>query len=334
MTSAPFVVPPLLLIAVLTVSAVAKIRDPHDTVSVFQKLELPAILVRLRAPLLLPYGELAVAALLLLLPGYSYVAASTLALVLFAAYAVVVGRALRFPYPIMCGCFGQLGLGWITRQTFVRNLVLLAVALITWLDSLRGHGVLQRLTSLGGDAWWLAGLALAVATTTLVVRESRPPTYLAPTAEDDEYHAVPIPYTLLDGPTGPTTVWRLSDAAARLLVFWNPLDDDTAAVAERLPAWQAALAPVQVHLVTRSEWHQAAEVRPDLAEHLLGDPDGETALRLGVHQLPGAVLLGADRLLAGGPVGGLAEIEDLVGAAAEEIQNAAESAAAPADVGQ
>jgi hypothetical protein len=333
-TSAPFVVPPLLLIAVLTVSAVAKIRDPHDTVSVFQKLELPAILVRLRAPLLLPYGELAVAALLLLLPGHSYVAAGTLALLLFAAYAVVVGRALRFPYPIMCGCFGQLGLGWITRQTFVRNLVLLAVALITWLDSLRGHGVLQRLTSLGGDAWWLAGLALAVATTTLVVRESRPPKYLAPTAEDDEYHAVPIPYTLLDGPTGPTTVWRLSDAAARLLVFWNPLDDDTAAVAERLPAWQEALAPVQVHLVTRSEWHQAAEVRPDLAEHLLGDPDGETALRLGVHQLPSAVLLGADRLLAGGPVAGLADIEDLVAAAAEEIQNAAESAAAPADVGQ
>lgn len=330
MPSAPFVVPPLLLIVVLTVSAVAKIRDPRDTASVFEKLVLPRFLVRLRAPLLLPYGELAVAVLLLLLPGYSYVAATTLALLLFAAYAVVVARALRFPYRIMCGCFGRLGLGWITRQTLVRNLMLLAVALITWLDSLRGEGVLQRLTALGDDGWWLAGLALAVVTTTLVVRESRPPASLASADDPDAYNAAPIPYALLDGPAGPTTVWRLSDRAARLLVFWNPLDEDTTEVGERLPSWQAVLGPVEVHLVTRSEWQQAANVRPDLAEHLLGDPDGETALRLGVHQRPGAVLLGTDRLLAGGPATGLEEIEELVAAAAEEIENAAaESPAAP-----
>lgn len=319
--SAPFVVPPLLLIGVLAVSAVAKLRDPRDTASVFDKLELPRFLSRLRAPLLLPYGELAVAVLLLVLPGYSYVAATTGTLLLFAAYAVVVGRALRFPYRIRCGCFGQLGLGWITPQTFVRNLVLLAVALVTWLDSLRGQGLLQRLTALGDQAWWLAGLTLAVVTTTLIVRESGPPAYLAATEDPDAYAALPIPYALLDGPGGPTTVWRLSDRAARLLVFWNPLDEATSTVAERRPAWAAALDPVQVHLVTRSEWHQAAEVRPDLAEHLLGDPDGETALRLGVHQMPGAVLLGTDRLLAGGPSTGLEEIEELVEAAAAEMRS-------------
>src|SRR5262249_53780350 len=48
--SAPFVVPPLLLIAGLLISAVAKLRDPRDTWSVFDKLRLPRFLTTLRAP--------------------------------------------------------------------------------------------------------------------------------------------------------------------------------------------------------------------------------------------------------------------------------------------
>ncbi|MDX6359898.1 MAG: hypothetical protein QOH37_2952, partial [Nocardioidaceae bacterium] len=68
MPSAPFVVPPLLLIVILLVSAVAKLRDPGDTASVFVMLDLPKVLLRLKAPRLLPYGELVAVALLLLLP--------------------------------------------------------------------------------------------------------------------------------------------------------------------------------------------------------------------------------------------------------------------------
>jgi hypothetical protein len=88
--SAPFVVPPLLLVAVLAVSAVAKLRDPRDTRSVFDQLRIPRFLTRLRAPLLLPYGELVVAAGLMVLPGGWYVVAATLALLLFTGYVVVV----------------------------------------------------------------------------------------------------------------------------------------------------------------------------------------------------------------------------------------------------
>ena len=53
----------------------------------------------------------------------------------------------------------------------------------------------------------------------------------------------------------------------------------------------------------------------------LSETTGET----GVHQRrhrPGAVLLGTDRLLAGGPVEGIPAIDDLVEAAAEELQAA------------
>jgi hypothetical protein len=323
--SAPFVVPPLLLIAVLVVSGVAKLRDPGDTQSVFDKLRLPRFLTTLRAPALLPYGELVVAAALLVLPDGWYVVAATLTLLLFAAYVVVVARALTFGYPLLCGCFGQLGLGWITRQTLVRNVVLLAVAVVTFADSWRGEGVLQRLTGLGQDAWWLAGVAVAVLTTALVVREGKPPAYVPPEEYADTYVAQPIPYAVLDGPGGPGSVWSLSDTAARLLVFAD-LDGEAADVLERLPRWSEALAPVEVHVVGRAEWSGLAALHPHVADRLLGDPDGDTALRLRVFEQPGAVLLGTDRLLAGGPVTGLADVDELVEAAAEELRAASAEA--------
>jgi hypothetical protein len=223
----------------------------------------------------------------------------------------------------MCGCFGRLGLGWITTQTVVRNCVLLAVALIAWVDSWRTDGVLQRLTRLGEDAWWLAAVAIAMVTTAFVVKESKLPQHARHGLDDDgQYIARPVPYCLLDGPDGPGTLWSLTDVAARFLVFWNPIDETMTEIAERLGSWKEQLAPVRVHLVTHSEWSQAVEVRPELADELLGDPDGRTQQALGVHTQPGAVLLGADRLLAGGPVSTLEEIEELVEAAAEELRAA------------
>jgi hypothetical protein len=138
----------------------------------------------------------------------------------------------------------------------------------------------------------------------------------------DAYVTRPVPYLLLDGPGGAGSVWQLSDNAARLLVFWDPTETATAAVADRLAGWQQDLAPVRAHLVAPSEWRVAAAVRPDLAEHLLGDPEGQTRQRLGVFDMPGAVIVGTDRLLAGGPAVGVEQIEELVAAAAAEIRAA------------
>jgi len=158
--------------------------------------------------------------------------------------------------------------------------------------------------------------------------ELPPPTEYAsanPGEDDDGYVARRIPYGVLDGPDGPGSLWKLSDAAARLLVFWNPRDEGATAVAARLCVWQDALSPVRVHLVSRTEWAEVRDLWPDLSEDLLGDPDDETRVRLQVLPFPGAVLLGTDRLLAGGPVAGIAEIEELVDAAAAELQAAAQA---------
>jgi hypothetical protein len=310
---------------ILLVSAVAKLRDPGDTASVFVMLDLPKILLRLKAPRLLPYGELLAVAMLLLLPGGLYVVAATVTLLLFLAYLVVVARALTFPYPLVCGCFGELGLGWITRRTLVRNSVLLAIAVVTWVDALRHHGpddgVLQRLEHLGDGWWWLAGVALAVLTTGLVLLEGEPPVALR-AEDDDAYVATPVPYGVVDGPDGPGSLWGLIGTAARFLVFYNPVDELIDDIVARVPSWQEQLGPVRVHLVGPAEWRVLQRHHPELGDLLLGDPDGETRRRLGVTDLPGAVLLGTDRYLAGGPEMGLDDIEELVAAAAEEIQAA------------
>jgi hypothetical protein len=327
--SAPYVIPPLLLIALLVFSAVAKLRARGDTTSVFEQLKLPRALIRLKGPALLPYGELAVAALLLFLPGGWYVVAATLTLLLFLAYVVVVARALTFPYPLMCGCFGELGLGWITRQTLVRNVILLAIAVVTWADAWRGEGVFERLRDLGDGWWWLAGVVVAMVTTALVVHEGRLPVSTRSSLPSDDYLAVPIPYGVLDGPDGPGSVWQLSDTAARLLVFVEPTSEDADELIAHLPAWQELLAPARVHLVARGEWSGLSAARPELGEALLGDPDGRTSLVLRVHEQPGAVLLGTDRYFAGGPAFGLDEIDELVQAAAEQIRESLESLDSP-----
>jgi Methylamine utilisation protein MauE len=315
--SAPYVVPPLLLTATLVVSAVAKLRDPRDASSVFLQLRLPRVLLRLRAPRLLPYGELVLAAFLVVAPGGWYVVAATATLLLFLAYFLVILRAVRLPYPVSCSCFGRLGLGEVTRWTLARNGVLLALALVTWADSWRGAGVAQRLSDLGGGAWWVAGAALAAVAVAFLARVHgrRAPADLDP----DAYRPVPTPDGVLHGPDGSVRMWELSDVAARLLVFCDPVRD--AAIALQAASWADLLAPVRVHVV-------AEQGTADPGEPVWRDPRGELARRLGVAS-PGAVLLGTDRMLAGGPVTGADAIAELVEAVATELHVAGPSAQQP-----
>jgi hypothetical protein len=325
--SAPFVVPPLLLVLLLAVSAVAKVRDPADTAKVFRQLLLPVRLNHWHVPRLLPYGELVLAAALVLAPGRWYLVTATVSLLLFVAYLAVVIRGVRLPYPLTCGCFGRLGLGWITRRTVWRNAWLVVVALVTWVDAWRGDDVLQRLRHLDGSWWWLAMTLLAMIVTGVIVHnetQTEPPLETTDAVEelpDDEYPRLPIPYAVLDGPEGPHSVWQLSDAAARLLVFCDPADPETGSLDERVARWAADLPAVEVHVVGSSSWERLGHDRPTLAGRLLGDADGTLRDRLQV-PTPGAVILGTDRLLAGGPVAGFDEIDELVAEAARLLRTA------------
>ncbi len=327
MPSAPFVVPPLILSLILLASAAAKLRTPSDTAAVFRQLRLPQVLVTTRAPLLLPYGEIALVALLLLAPGTWYLVAATLVLLLFTAYLLVVARALRFPYVVRCGCFGRLGLGEVTRRTLVRNVVLLAIALVTWADAWRRVGVVQRLQDSVDGWWWVGGVLLAVATTALVVWDARAPAYV-PSAgiqlppDPGGYPAMPTPYVVLDGPDGLVSAFELSDTAARMLVFLEPADPAASDLMARLDGWADRLEPVRLHLVADGEWAVLAERYPAHAQRYLGDPSGVVRGRFGIEDR-GAVLLGTDRFLAGGPSVGDEEVEELMEAAIAELHGSA-----------
>jgi hypothetical protein len=324
--SAPFVVPPILLSLVLLVSAIAKIRTPHDTGSVFRQLQLPDVLIKIRAYYLLPYGELVLAAGLLFAPGTWYLVTATLTLLLFAAYFLVIARALRFPYAVRCGCFGRLGLGEVTQRTLIRNLVLLALALVTWIDAWRREGVAQRLSDTTDGWWWAAGILLAVATTSVVVWDAHASPYtptagVVPQVDENGYVTMPTPYLVLDSPDGLVTATDLSRTAARMLVFVEPTDPAAADLMSRIDDWAERLAPVQLHLVADYEWHHLARRYPDQAHRYLGDPAAAVRGRFGVDER-GAVLLGTDGFLAGGPARDDDEIDELMEAAIEQLDAA------------
>ena len=58
---------------------------------------------------------------------------------------------------------------------------------------------------------------------------------------------------------------------------------------------------MRLHVVADDEWHVLAARYPDQARRYLGDPAGTVRGRFGIEDR-GAVLLGTDRFLAGGPV--------------------------------
>ena len=116
---------------------------------------------------------------------------------------------------------------------------------------------------------------------------------------------------MLDGPDGPVTAYHLSDTAARMLVFLQPTDPDAADLLSRLDDWAARLGPVVLHVVVDDDSPDLAARRAERAHRPVGDPSGAARAAFGIEDR-GAVLLGTDRFLAGGPARGDDEVAGLV----------------------
>lgn len=322
MPSAPFVVPAVLLAGVLTLSGLAKVRAPQETADAFVALRLPPVLARLGAARLLPYAELLLAAALLLAPGAAYVLATAVACLLFVAYLVLVARAVRFPEPVSCNCFGRLGLGTVSSATVLRNAVLVAVAALAMTEAFaHGRGVTQRAADFSGSEWaWLAMVCLAALVAVLIGHRPGPATgtahgEFAPDGALD-YLRQPIPFGVLARPDGSTvTLRQLAADRARLLVFLNIGCGPCVRVIEILPAFVAANPEIGVHPVLHSA--TPAQSIPAWSDHLL-DTDGIVAAMFEVPS-PAAVLLGADGLLAGGPVIGEQDVREFFDDIAAEL---------------
>lgn len=329
MLDGPLLLPPLLLAILLVISGVAKVRAPAEVASAFAQLRLPAAISGHGVRTLFPWAEIALAVLLLVLPGPWSLVVAVGAALLMVVYLVIIVRALGFGYPITCGCFGRLGLGEVTRRTAVRNALLVALALLGAWSATSERSVVARLVDASGSTWvWLALLALTVAIVVVTFdgTSSAPADaedVPAPSDEElEDYLRQPIPYGLLQGPSGaPMPLHELSSQSAHLLVFVSPGCGACAQVIPKVKEWDDQLPPVTVRAVVTLPLNALGQSADDLDGVVLHDPQGAVARTFAVGN-PGAVLLGMDGMLAGGPVRGSAAVERLVADIRAELEDA------------
>lgn len=146
-------------------------------------------------------------------------------------------------------------------------------------------------------------------------------------AEEDEldYLRTPIPPGLLRDADGQLVPLRSFTAGRAVLLIWvNPGCGACERILTALPAWRERLGPlVAVHMVLPRPLESIAQ--PDL-ERLgpgpMEDVHSTLAETLSMRGTPTAVLLGADGMLAGGPVAGGGEVSDFVEEIIEQLDAA------------
>lgn len=326
---------PLVVAVVLATSAVAKLRDPASVEQGFTQLRVPAALDRPWLRRLVPWLELGLAVALVALPSPLAPLASGGALVLFLVYTVLIVRAWRAHGGASCACFGGLTSGRVTGWTVVRNLILVGASLVAVADALGAAPVVVRLLAPDVLAWAL-GVAVVAVLVFTVVHEAPADEPAAPAAsmadvevdEEDEYVRLPIPYSRLTTPTGQKVTLRdLPRGRAQLLVLVSFGCGSCGPVIEALPRWRQEMPEVGVRPVVVSG--DQVERLGDLADDALVDDEQAMQVfgRLGT---PSAVLLGADGLIAGGPVVGTADVTDLAEGMLEQLAEARGAAQAAA----
>lgn len=320
---------PLLVAGVLLVSGIAKLRHPGSGREGFESLQVPPLLSAPWMMAALPYAEIALALGLLLTQGWVLVGIAGLAALLCAGYWVLIARAVFERREVSCNCFGQLTKGTVGPWTLARNSALLVVALLALLDAsaLREVAIMRIAALSPAQAWWFAG---AVVTATLVVLVTYAPTTAAPSAPavaasgDDEtagteYVRRPIPQvSLTDAEGNLIPVRGLTRERAVVLVWLSFTCGACDEVMTRLPSWAERIPQIEFRPVA-SDMAMLAKRIPQLSAMGLSDPGANVQAVFGESSVPMAVVLGADGLLAGGPVTGLEAISEIVNEIAERF---------------
>lgn len=302
------VLAPAIVAVVLVAGAVGKLRTPDASAEAFRDLRVPAVLSGRLVVAVLPWAELLLAAGLLLAGGPLGVAVTVAAALLLTAYLVLVARALGFDDDVECACFGAFAPGRITRRTVLRNAWLVVLALAALVLATQGSSPVQRVADGSAPWWWLVGAAAAAWTVALVLGwgGDGAPARSAPedlTVEEGDYLRVrtpALPVTLGDGTA--TTLRRLSETRPQLLVYVSEGCGSCVEVIDAVPTWREQLPQLDVRVIVHVDPQSSALTSRDepLSVH---DTEGLVYETFDL-RTPSAVLLGADGLLAGGPVVG------------------------------
>nr|NLI50367.1 hypothetical protein [Propionibacterium sp.] len=331
---------PMLLAAVLVASGVAKLRDPGSGRAAFDALRVPPALAQPWIVAAVPYAELALAVGLLLTQGWVLLGVTLATVGLFAAYWILIARAVAAGGEVSCNCFGAAASGRVSRWTLLRNSLLLLVAVLAVVDATMIRDVvLARIGALDAEAaWWLVGAVVSAAVVGLVLHEpaGRTPAAVAPAAgnasdaqasqapatPDEPYERRPIPdVTLVDGTGERVSLRDLPRDRAVFLIWLSFTCAACADVFEQLPGWAARVPHLEFRPVV-GHLPQLADRVPALAASGLEDPGAYVQAVLGQTAVPMGVLLGTDGLLAGGPFLGLSELAEVVDELAERFAEA------------
>ena len=166
-STVPLVLCTALVALTLLISGIAKAKDPQSTVTGIENLGLQKIAPARAVSLILPWFEIALAAVLLLSPvRLPAVIASGLALVLMIFYTVVIARALATGRTAGCNCFGSESNVPVSRYTLIRNIALTIAGILTVVASfVGGKALVYELVGLNGSGrLWAVGAGLIALT--------------------------------------------------------------------------------------------------------------------------------------------------------------------------
>lgn len=345
---------PILLSLTLLVSGLAKLGERRATEDAMVSLRIPAPGLHRTAASVLPVAEivLALALWIPVVPLQVLVACLIAALIL--VYLVVIARALTFEEKVECSCFGSLASPTVSRATLGRNIILTLCALVTVVAAAAG-----LLTAVLVQApLTLVGLGLALVLTVLLTvltlggsepepapaaAPARPAgtgagsdaaeVVAAPGEEVDEdglldYERTEIPAAVLQKADGSlTTLRKLTYRRAALLLFVTDGCGPCVRVLGQGERWRREIGElIDVRYVfSRPADHLLPGTAELAGESVLHDLQFIARDALGGVSSPSAVLLGADGLLAGGPVTGGDAVIEFVDEIVEQIAEAREA---------
>lgn len=324
MPDALVVVVPALLAGVLVLSGVGKLGD-RDRLTGWRDLGVPEALQRPALAVAHPCVEIVLAAAVVLTGGVARVVASALMLALMLAYAALVAVALRRPGPVECSCFGARRSAPVTLMTLWRNVWLSLLAVTGLATAVLDGRPAWSVVAASGAWWWVFGVASAAVTAVLVLPGS-PATATAtatatqPSATSAATDAAPeldyvrsrtpdVPVTLADGSTA--TLRELSAERAVLLLEVSEACGGCVEVIRSIPTWREDLPEVDVRVLVTAPPAESG-LTSTTEPQSLHDAPFHVSRSLGYGMTPTAVLLGADGLLAGGPVIGDAAIREFI----------------------
>jgi len=316
----------LFLAAVFVLAAIAKLRDQRGTAEAIAAFGGPK---RLATPLavLLPLVELGVACALLV-PPLALAGAATAA-VLLAGFTAAIGIALVQGRRPDCHCFGQVASGPIGATTVVRNLILIAVALVGLSDAFAPDfsavrpeliAVLAVLALVAIEGWLLVNLIRQngrLLARIEALEQKGAPGAPSPAALRGLPLGTRAPSFQLAGLRGETLTLESLRAADMpvLLTFSDPQCGPCNALMPDIGRWQRDHASrIAIALVSRGT---AEANRNKASEHgvrsVLLQKDREIAERYLVTGTPSAVLVAADGTIASALAEGADAIAALVG---------------------